>query len=75
MESCVSIIISAIIGTFIGHGIFDIYKTHKTHKGNEKMRSMQSGEDRDYLGKGGGIDVGCKERMDRASKAGCKIRG
>ena len=36
VESCVSIIISAIIGTFIGHGIYDIYKTHKTHKGNEK---------------------------------------
>lgn len=27
-----------IIGSFIGHMVYDIYKTHKSHKGDEKRK-------------------------------------
>lgn len=36
MTSCFCSIFCVIVGSFIGHMVYDIYETHKSHKGDKK---------------------------------------
>lgn len=37
-ESLLGLMVSVIIGNFIGHLLYDIYKAHKTNKGRRDKR-------------------------------------
>lgn len=40
VASLISLTISVIVGSFIGHMIYDFYKTHKAHKENKKEKQV-----------------------------------